>query len=208
MLIDFHSHHPAPYSVICNADASEPGRNTALLSCAGLLPDQWNEERQQKLFDLLSAGSDLQMGEVGLDRRFESILPMDRQIEILRQELAFATEKNRCISLHCVRATKPMLDILKELDFRPYSILWHGFNGSPETAGELKKLKVLLSIGPRFKGDISLLLSANPFVVPETDYEGSDDAEHRAILQRQYLRFPEGYGEKAEKYFGLFSTGC
>lgn len=208
MLIDFHSHHLAPYSVFCNADASEPARSTALLKCAGLLPNLWTEERQQFLFDLLSARTDLQMGEVGLDRRFESILPLDRQIEILKQELAFATARNLCISLHCVRATKPMLDILKELDFRPYSILWHGFAGSPETSGELKNLKVLSSVGPRFRGDISQLLCVNPYVVPETDYEGSDDAEHQAILCKQYLRFPEGYREKAEKYFRLFSTGC
>ena len=208
MLIDFHSHHPAPYSIICNADASGPGRSTALMKCAGLLPDLWTEERQQYLFALLDAESDLHLGEVGLDRRFESILPMDRQVGILRQELDFAAARNRCISLHCVRATKPMLDILKELDFRPYSILWHGFTGSPETAAELGKLKVLLSIGPRFKGDVSQLLTVNPFTVPETDYEGSDDSEHQEILRKQYQRFPEGYGEAAARFFRLFSTGC
>ena len=115
MLIDFHSHHPAPYSIICNADASMPDRSAALLKCAGLLPDLWTENLQQQLFDLLDAETDLQMGEVGLDRRFENILPMDRQIEIFRQELAFAISKGRSISIHCVRATKPMLDILKEM---------------------------------------------------------------------------------------------
>lgn len=208
MLIDFHSHHPAPYSVFCNADASGPGRSEALLKCAGLLPNLWTEERQQNLFNLLETEPYLHLGEVGLDRRYESILPMDRQIEILRQELAFAIARGRCISLHCVHATGLMLDILKKLDFRPYSILWHGFTGSPETALELKKLNTLLSVGPRFRGDVKQLLTVNPFLVPETDYEGSDDTEHQEILHKQYLRFPENYEEKALQLFSLFSTGC
>ena len=208
MLIDFHSHHPTPYSIVCNADASKPTRSMVLLKCAGLLPNLWTEDRQQKLFNLLDTESNLHMGEVGLDRRFEHILPMDRQAEILRQEMSFAIEKDRCISLHCVRATKLMLDILKEMDYRPYSILWHGFTESSETAGELKKLNVLLSIGPRFRGNLSELLAVNPFIVPETDYEGSDDAEHQELLRKQYLHFPECYSDKASQLFRLFSKGC
>ena len=208
MLIDFHSHHAAPYSIICNPDASETAQSTALLKCAGLLPQIWTQERQQLLFSLLDSRADLQMGEIGLDRRFENIIPMERQIAILKEELAFAIIRDRCISLHCVRATKPMLDLLSGLDFRPYSILWHGFTGSPETAAELKKLRVILSVGPRFTGNIDELLKANPFIVPETDYEGSDDAEHQRILQNQYLRFPSDYAEKTQEIFKLFSTVC
>ena len=208
MLIDFHSHHPASNAIVCTADAAEPAKAPAILRCAGLLPDCWTAKKQDLLFDLLESRKDLQMGEIGLDRRFESILPMDRQTEILKQEISFAAAMERCISLHCVRATKPMLDILKELRFRPYSILWHGFTGSPETAAILGKLKVLISIGPRFSGEISELLKVSPFIVPETDYEGSDDSEHKEILRKQYLRFPENYPQKAEEFFRLFSTGC
>ena len=208
MLIDFHSHHASPNSIICNADASEPANSTALMTCAGLLPELWTQERQRQLFNLLDSDSELQMGEVGLDRRFDDILPMERQTAILKEELAFAVSRDRSISLHCVRATKPMLDILSELNYRPYSILWHGFTGSPETAAELKRLKVILSIGPRFAGDINELLAANPLIVPETDYEGSDESEHQIILQNQYLRFPSDYAEKTQEIFKLFSTGC
>ena len=208
MLIDFHSHFASSDSIICNADASEPAQSTALLTCAGLLPQLWNQKRQQQLFSLLDSRPDLQMGEVGLDRRFDGILPMEKQTAVLKEELAFAIARCRCISLHCVRATKPMLDILSELKYRPYSILWHGFTGSPETAAELKRLKVILSIGPRFAGDINELLAANPLIVPETDYEGSDESEHQIILQNQYLRFPPDYSARALEIFKLFSTGC
>ena len=120
------------------------------------------------------------------------------------EELAFAIARGRCISLHCVRATKPMLDILSGLKYRPYSILWHGFTGSPETAAELKRLKVILSIGPRFAGNLDDLLDANPFIVPETDYEGSDEAEHQVILRNQYLRFPADYPTESQVIYNLF----
>ena len=208
MLIDFHSHFYTADSIVCNADASEPAQNPALLKCAGLLPDLWTPERQNQLFDLLNADGSLQFGEVGLDKRFQGILPMDQQVAVLRQELEFAISKDRSISLHCVHATKPMLDLLADLSFRPYSILWHGFSGSNETAAQLAKLKVIISVGPRFKGDISELIKANPYTVPETDYEGSDAAEHQEILKNQYLRFPENYCEKAMEIFNLFSKGC
>ena len=204
MLIDFHSHFSSPDSVVCTADASAPDRDSALLGCTGLLPDKWTVQGQQQLFSVLERDPRLQMGEVGLDRRFESILPMDMQITILKQELEFAIHKERSISLHCVRATKPMVDILKELDLRPYSILWHGFTGSPETARELAKLNVILSIGPRFNGNVEAILQANPYTVPETDYEGSDNLEHQKILESQYRRFPEDYQDQAEKVFCLF----
>ena len=206
MLIDFHSHFASANSIVCNADASEPAQSTALLTCAGLLPQLWTQKRQQQLFNLLDSKPDLQMGEVGLDRRFEDILSLERQTAILKEELVFAVSRDRSISLHCVRATKPMLDILSELNYRPYSILWHGFTGSPETAAELKRLKVILSIGPRFAGDINELLAANPLIVPETDYEGSDESEHQIILQNQYLRFPEDYPTKSQVIYNLFGN--
>ena len=203
MLIDFHSHFSSPDSIVCTADSTVSDAGS-LLGCVGLLPDKWTAERQQQLFSLLERNPALQLGEVGLDRRFENNLPMDRQIGILKEELEFAVHRNRSISLHCIHATKPMIDILKELKYRPYSILWHGFNGSPETARELAKLNVILSIGPRFNGNIESILQANPYTVPETDYEGSDSLEHRRILESQYCRFPEEYPNRAEKVFGLF----
>ena len=208
MLIDFHSHFYTADSIVCNADASEPAQKPALLKCAGLLPDLWTPERQNQLFDLLNTDESLQLGEVGLDKRFEGILPMDQQVAVLRQELEFAISKDRSISLHCVHATKPMLDLLADLSFRPYSILWHGFSGSNETAAQLARLKVIISIGPRYKGDVLQLIRANPYTVPETDYEGSDVAGHQKILKNQYLRFPENHSEKAMEIFNSFSKEC
>ena len=108
MLIDFHCHRTAPFAVACMdtpssgpAPAAEP---SALLSCQGLLPGRWNAELQDLLLSNLISDSGLQMGEVGLDRRFKDVLPMDRQTEILRTMLHFAVEHDKSISLQLILA--------------------------------------------------------------------------------------------------------
>ena len=221
MLIDFHCHRTAPFAVTCTdtpssgpAPAAEP---SALLSCQGLLPGRWNAELQDMLLSNLISDSGLQMGEVGLDRRFKDVLPMDRQTEILRTMLHFAVEHDKSISLHCVQATEVMLNILRESSFRPHGVLWHGFTGSRETAAVLSGLKVIVSIGPRFRGNLLDIFEANRALVPETDYEGSDPAEHESILKAQYDRFsrelqmtPDEILGHTEKLFKAFSPnpGC
>ena len=198
VLLDFHSHFASECSIFCT-DSPEPTSDTlgekVLMNCIGLLPDKWTAEREQLLYDRLSSDADLHMGEVGLDRRFQDILPTERQIQILDRELSFAIENGRSVSLHCVRATGPMLDLLSKHHFRPFSIMWHGFSGSTETAASLYRLGVIISIGPRFFGStgnadsktkIEKILSANPMTVLETDYTGENAKEHLEILEGLY----------------------
>lgn len=197
-LLDFHSHLASEYSIVCT-DSPEPTSEAlgkkVLMNCIGLLPEKWTAEREKLLYDRLSSEEDLHMGEVGLDSRFQDILPMERQKQILDRELSFAIENGRSVSLHCVRATGPMLDLLSKHHFRPFSILWHGFTGSAETAASLYRLGVIISIGPRFLGrtgnadsktKIEKILSANPMTVLETDYTGNDEREHLEILEELY----------------------
>ena len=194
MLLDFHSHMDSSLSVLCT-DTPEtiPGQK-AIVRCMGLLPDKWTRDLEARLLRELAKDEDLHLGEVGLDRRFESAMPMPSQIEALRREIRFATELGRCISLHCVRETGTMLEILSDLSFRPFGILWHGFTGSVETARQLHKAYVMVSIGPRFKGDVKDLFQANPMTVLETDYTGTDQAEHDSILQSHYLNVSSALG--------------
>ena len=210
MRIDFHSHFPSPDSLVCTAEpTAEPtmettadptpaqtpaATQTALLQFQGLLPDRYTASKQARLFSNLTAGKHIHLGEVGLDKRFSDLLLMQKQADILRSELEFAIQNNKLITLHCVRATGLMLEILDDLyrdglTIRPFSIIWHGFTGSPETARQLAKNNIILSIGPRFAGSISDIHRANPATVPETDYEGTDAQEHGRILESQYRRF-------------------
>ncbi len=166
----------------------------------GLLPDRWAAERQKDLSDLLLSDRCIHMGEIGLDKRFTDLLSMEMQAEVLREELSFAFSNNKCVSLHCVQATGMMLKVLSEFRFRPFSVIWHGFTGSSETARQLYKAGVIISIGPRFRGSIRSIFEANPHTVPETDYEGSDEAKHEAILRQQYERFCTELGTTLDEF--------
>lgn len=197
-LLDFHSHLASEYSIVCTDSPDlipDDSEKKSLMRCIGLLPEKWTAEREKLLYDRLSSEEDLHMGEVGLDSRFQDMLPMEQQEQILDRELSFAIENGRSVSLHCVRATGPMLDLLSKHHFRPFSIMWHGFSGSAETAASLYRLGVIISIGPRFLGrtgnadsktKTEKILSANPMTVLETDYTGNDEREHLEILEELY----------------------
>ena len=195
MPVDFHSHLSDPYSIVCTDDATVP--SSGLVRCAGLLPGKWTRQRQEKLIRVLEADSDLQMGEVGLDKRFTDTLPLSEQAEILSHLLNEAKRLQRSVCLHCVRATGPMLDILRSSCLRPFSVLWHGFSGSVETASELGKLGVIISVGTTFKGNLKELYKADPALVPETDYTGEDPKQHSIILEQRYSYFSQALGMSA-----------
>ena len=230
MRFDFHSHFPSPDSIVCTAEPGgivpeHGGKQPCLMEFRGLLPDRWTEGKQAQLFELLAADKDIHMGEVGLDKRFTDLIPMQEQAAILSRELEFAIRNNRNISLHCVRATGPMLEILDSLflndsgkdglTIRPFSVIWHGFTGSAETARQLAKKNIIISIGPRFTGSIAGIFRANPLTVPETDYEGTDAQEHSRILEEQCMRFQRELvisSEELDRHcagvFDKLNTGC
>ncbi len=186
MLTDFHCHHPYQYGIVCTDSPCQV--SSGLVRSVGLLPSKWTEKGQNLLFSMLREDQNLQLGEVGLDRRFTASVPMNQQMENLRRQLEVAIELNRSVSLHCVQATGPLIEVLSSLSFRPYSLLWHGFTGSKETASRLFQLKVIISLGPRTKSPLAPLLQANDHYVIETDYEGSSKDEHVAILDQMYNR--------------------
>ena len=187
MQIDFHCHHAMPNAIVCT-DRPQCVTGPALLSFQGLLPSRWTKDCQDNLLSLLAKDPDLHMGEIGLDDRFKGNMDMDSQVEVLGKLLGFAKGNRRLVSLHCVHATGKMVKALESLKPRPFSILWHGFSGSAETAMELARLNVLVSIGPRFKGDIRSIYRANGNMVIETDYEGQSTDEHTGILANQYTQ--------------------
>lgn len=209
MLIDFHSHYHNPNALVCTAEPSHKPPKAFRVRFEGLLPDRWTEEKQQDLQKIILSGKYIQIGEIGLDKRFSDIISIQKQADILREELSFAIDNNRMVSLHCVRSTGLMLDILSEFKYKPFSIIWHGFTGSPETAARLHKMGVIISINPGFKGSIKDIFTANPYTVPETDYEGTSEEEYQSILKAQYSRFSSELNINAEEFittqYGMLS---
>jgi len=197
MLTDFHSHLASEYSIVCTDTPQCYEKHSALMNCIGLLPDKWTEDLEVLLYRMLSEDKDLHMGEVGLDKRFQDRVPMEKQLKILKRELLFAIENDRSITLHCVRATGPMTDLLSQLRFRPFSVLWHGFTGSEETARQLYNIGVIVSLGPRMSLDaekIRKIFSANPMTVLETDIDSKFEKFQAQLLSEHYQRTEEALG--------------
>lgn len=112
----------------------------------GLLPSEPLRDARE-MHALLVAHPHLQIGEVGLDRRFPD---PDGQEAFLRELLTIAVELDRSVTLHCVRREGRLLEILKSMSPLP-RLLWHSFGGSYELACEAARLDIILSYGPRLK---------------------------------------------------------
>lgn len=121
--------------------------------------------------------------EIMIDKRYPDL---DKQCEKAENELRFNKQTNKESTLHCVQATERMLRVLKEVKPQPKTVLWHSFNGSKETAKELYKLGVIISISPKCSKNIKELIAANPIFVLETDYTGNSKEEHKEIITDHY----------------------
>ena len=170
-MFDAHCHFKSENSIICSAE---------------LLPQYINYP-----FDITLTG----ISEVGLDARFTDRVSMEKQIDTLNTILEYAGKNRIPVSLHCVRATGAMIQLLQKIRPEKGYCMWHGFTGSAETAAQLEKLGVLVSVGPRFRGSVRDL----GYFVIETDYEGDSADEHEMILNGLYEKFAEDLGISVEQ---------
>ncbi|MDY0288155.1 MAG: TatD family hydrolase [Sphaerochaeta sp.] len=123
----------------------------------------------------------LQVGEVGLDKRFEDL---EGQQSFLLATLDLAFSMQRSVTVHVVRSDALFLSCLNKTGKRIPPILWHGFTGSVETAKIAAGKGCIISLGPRIEhtrlakrlGELSSL----SFAI-ETDYEN-------AMRERPYIQ--------------------
>jgi len=208
--IDFHSHFIASNAFFCTARPQEhsiqPLKQEAiepLMHFEGLLPQFWDDSQLEKLKKLLE-NPNIQIGEVGIDRRFENIIPLEKQFENLIGILTYAKGVGKKVTIHSVKATEITIRAIKEAKLEPFSIIWHNFNGSKETATQLYKMGVFVSLSPRFHGlSINSLFQsitkANPLWALETDYEGCDKNQYNLILETHYNNTAKILGIDVEK---------
>lgn len=140
----------------------------------------------EALHDYLLAHPSLQVGEIGLDRRFPDL---EGQEAFLSSALDLAFEHNRSVSLHIVRSDERGLNLVKKAGKRRPTLLWHGFTGSLETAKEASKLGCILSLGPSvIQTKLGRNLSALRFlpIALETDYQGNDSVAYSIFLENHY----------------------
>lgn len=86
----------------------------------------------------------LMIGECGLDKlRGEA---MDKQLEILKFQLALADQLGKPVVLHCVKAFEELIQLKKEL--KPtVPLIIHGFQKKPQLAEQLINQGFYLSFG-------------------------------------------------------------
>ena len=89
------------------------------------------------------------MGEVGLDRWIEHP-DLDRQDHVFRLQLRLAAERNLPLTIHCLRAWGPLLEILRSEPRPERGFLIHSVGASPDTIRELAFLGGYFSVSGPF----------------------------------------------------------
>lgn len=89
------------------------------------------------------------IGETGLDR-WKADLPWEGQKEAFRIHLELAAVLNRPVSIHCLRAWGPLVDILKSMPLPACGFLMHSYGGSLEVAQTLLELGAYFSFPGAF----------------------------------------------------------
>lgn len=198
-MFDLHLHLPdqcssseympkAWYGLVCTSKVGEWQELVAMTQdranmtgAVGILPEGLSErsldDSLAELERVLKSNEALQIGEVGLDRRFHAMVPMERQQEFLSGVLELGWQMNRSVSLHVVRAEEPLFMTLEKHGGKLPRLLWHGYTAGVGTAGRFIKLGGTLSLGPslwrpglRLAGRLNELRDC-PFAV-ETDWPG------------------------------------
>ncbi len=189
MFIDFHCHYVVNNAIYCTARPNAIEDTTkAFLYCHGLLPQYWTSPNKETLIQNLQKPN-IQLGEAGLDKRFQHQISMQTQEENLLTILQYATKHEKIITIHSVQATERTIDVLKQTKPKPWKTIWHGFNGSLETAELLYKMGVFISIGPRYnKQNLKELAEVHPNFVLETDFEPQCQESESQQSQAQTLQ--------------------
>ncbi|MFA6689449.1 MAG: TatD family hydrolase [Sphaerochaetaceae bacterium] len=102
-------------------------------------------ERMERILDHAPS---VQIGEVGLDRRFQDAAPIAAQREFLVDALELGYRRHRSVTLHIVGNERILFDILQAKRGRLPLMIWHGYTGSVETAKRFVATGGILSFGP------------------------------------------------------------
>ena len=103
-------------------------------------PAGWAETLRAYLIDHPAAG----VGEMGLDRWVRDFDP-GAQEAAFRIQLALAVELDRALTIHCVKAVGPLMDILRAAELPRRGFLLHSWNGPADLVPELTRLGAYFS---------------------------------------------------------------
>ena len=123
-------------------------------------PEGWAETLRAYLIAHPTAG----IGEMGLDRWVKGFDPVAQE-SAFRTQLALAVELVRALTIHCVKAIGPLMDILRGAQLPRRGFLLHSWNGPVELVPELAQLGAYFSFSahhlmPR-KADLRVQFAAS-----------------------------------------------
>jgi TatD DNase family protein len=106
---------------------------------------QWYE----RLVSLLDQFPCAAIGEIGLDRWIENP-DMEAQRDCFRKQLALAVERDRPVTIHCLRAWGMLIEELRSQALPRRGFLLHSYGGPVEMIPEFVKMGAYFSLSPYF----------------------------------------------------------
>lgn len=86
------------------------------------------------------------IGEVGLDACHENL---EKQIQLLVQQLTLARNFSKPFVLHCVKAWELLRDVFRQVNLKQIPFILHSFSGSRSDLDFFLKQGAFISFGPR-----------------------------------------------------------
>jgi len=176
-----------------------------------------HEEDINYLKELLIQYPKLRIGEVGLDKIRKTTFPF--QVKLFQQQLQLASQYQRSISIHCVRAHGTLLMILRELNQQlhiepPRGFFFHSWSGSDQITKDILRLNRIgrfcyFGISAKINAKNLDLISAIPpdRIITESDLFLNDrnrlDLLQSALKSIQLL-YPKLNNEKIEENYQEF----
>ena len=170
MILDIHSHRPAPYpegvvSLLSPDSTLVPGQAYSV----GIHP--WDttqpiaEETFGRLERLAVRPEVVAIGECGIDLLKGG--PLFRQLQVLKRQIDLSERIGKPMVLHCVKGIDIILGLKRDLN---PSQRWaiHGFRGKPESAMQLTSKGVFLSFGEKFNAE-TVMSVPQGMLLAETD---------------------------------------
>lgn len=174
MILDLHTHRPAPYPEgIISLPYPFDGMEAGQLYSVGIHP--WatadenggdiTEETWRILEETARRPEVAAIGECGVDLLKGG--PLFRQLLVFKRQVEIAERVGKPMVLHCVKATDIILGLKRDLQSRQQWAI-HGFRGKPAQARQLTDKEILLSFGEKFNAE-TLRETPDGMILAETD---------------------------------------
>ncbi len=89
------------------------------------------------------------VGECGLDRWIKDY-NIEQQVDVFKYQIELAADRNLPLSIHCLKAWGPLLDVLKSVNLPKRGFLLHSYSGSKELIPILAELGAYFSFSGYF----------------------------------------------------------